>query len=117
MHGYDTRPIVAHRPTVATALLPYLPGKKFWYADKEEYGTYYKFDRHWKEQFSLPDEEVLQRAEKVFPGLSGVVILFSRELTPSLIARYDLRLVHKTETKVFGYGNERYWLYISNGGL
>jgi hypothetical protein len=113
-NGYGTRPIVAHRPTVCTSLLPYLPGKRFWYADSESYGTYYKFDRHWREKFSLSEREVLRRAEKVFPKLSGVAILFSREIAPSLLKKYNLRLSHKTEGEVFGYGQERYWLYLPN---
>jgi hypothetical protein len=111
-NGYETRPIVAHRPTVCSSLLPYLPEKQFWYADRESYGAYYKFDWHWQEQFPLSDQEVLQRPERVFPKLSGTAILFSREIAPSLVKRYDLRPVHGTEGKVFGYGQERYWLYI-----
>ncbi len=115
-NGYEARPIIAHRPTIATSLLPYLPGKQFWYADRESYGTYYKFDRHWKEQFSLSKEEVLRRAEKVFPKLSGTALLLSYELDPSLLKLYDLRLVHRTTEEVFGYGGERYWLYMPNTG-
>lgn len=63
----------------------------------------------------MSERKVLRRAEKVFPKLSGVAILLSYEIDPSLSKRYDLRLVHRTEEKVFGYGNERYWLYIANG--
>src|SRR4030042_3738839 len=39
-NNLDDYTIVAHPSSYASALLPYLPGRQFWYADIEGYGTF-----------------------------------------------------------------------------
>jgi hypothetical protein len=101
--------IVAHQSVAASAILPYLPGKMFWYAGIEEYGTFITFNKNYLAGKLVSNEQAITRMEKAFPDRAHILLLLNNPLhSPEL---YNLRLLHKTEEKVFGYGSEIFYLY------
>jgi hypothetical protein len=103
--------IVSHSmPGVITSLLPYLPGKKFWYADIENFGTLGTYNKKYLAGETISNLEVIHRAEKTFPDKSNILLLLT---TPLDFPELDgFRLLYKVD-KVFGYGSEKFYLYKS----
>jgi len=55
--------IVAHDSPAASAILPYFPGKKFWYADVQKFGTYGIYNQEGSQwDVDISHEEVIKRA-------------------------------------------------------
>lgn len=100
--------IVAHPSPYASALLPYLPGTKFWYADIEDYGTFVHLNRKFLAGVKISNSEVISRMKKAFSEQSTILLLLSKPLSfPEL---NGFRLLYKVD-KVFGYNREQYYLY------
>jgi hypothetical protein len=100
--------LVAHQAPKIIALLPYLPGKKFWFAGIEDYGTVLKHNKKYFADTTISNSEVIRRAERAFPENSNILLLLTTPLDfPEL---NGFRLLYKVD-KVFGYGLERFYLY------
>ena len=106
--GLDEREVAAHNTTQAGALLPYLPGKKFWYLGRGEYGTYMKWDRRLDEAVDVPYPVAEELARRGFAG-KKYLLLFNVEIPDA--SRRGWRLVYGPRTPVFGRSDERYWIY------
>jgi hypothetical protein len=107
--GHDKKIIVGHRSTNASALLPYLPEKKFWYADVEGYGTFIVRNARQVRDSYIPVSEALRRVVAAFGDRPDVFLLLSEPLDESQAKNYEL--IHKTGRKVFGSGGEIYYFY------
>ena len=105
--------IVAHKSTHTPALLPYLPGEKFWYATFEDYGTFNKYNKRYREEKDIPNAEVIARMKKAFPDSSQTLLLLTAPLHSP--GSYGFTLLFKVD-KVFGYNREKFYLYKSIGG-
>lgn len=103
--------IVANPSDSASAVLPYLPGRKFWYADIQDFGTYLKWNKKRAENLALTDEEVVGRAAKAFGGLSNVLFLTGRPLGITESHGYKFQLLSAVDYKIYGYGYEKFYLY------
>ena len=75
----DTVPIAAHNLTQAEALLPMLPGSKFWYAGLGEYGTYMKWDSALERALNVTYPEAEKRSIEHFRG-GQWLLLFNVEM-------------------------------------
>lgn len=102
--------IVAHRSLRTCALLPYLPGKKFWYAGIKDYGTFITWDIKYLAGNGITNSQVIQRTKEAFPDKSKILLLLSRPL--DFPESYGFKLLYKVD-EVFGYGPERFYLYKS----
>lgn len=102
--------IVAHRSLRTCALLPYLPGKKFWYAGIKDYGTFITWDIKYLTGNGITNSQVIQRTKEAFPDKSKILLLLSRPL--DFPESYGFKLLYKVD-EVFGYGPERFYLYKS----
>jgi len=101
--------IVGHQSPHVSALAPYLPGTKFWYADIENYGTFVSWNFEWSNNHNISFEDIKNRMnEHDFSG-DSTLILLTRPIPDSEIS--DYRLLHEVQTDIFGYGNEIYFLY------
>ncbi len=67
-HDLTRYDIAAHNLTQCEALLPYLPGSRFWYAGLGEHGTYLKWDAAQERALEMPYPVAEQRAEEHFAG-------------------------------------------------
>ena len=101
--------IVAHRSPPASALLPYLPGVKFWYADIERYGTFITWGSKFFKNTNIPLKEVINRINKNHFPKHTTLLLLSKKIPENYDS--DFRLLHKIENGVFGRGSEKYYLY------
>lgn len=106
--GLESREIAAHNLTQAEAVLPYLPGKKFWYPGRDEYGTYMKWDRTLDRAVDMTYPAAEDRARKFFTGRPFLLLLNVEIPQP---AERGFRLLYRTSAPVFGRPDERYWLY------
>jgi hypothetical protein len=102
--------IVAHHSAITHALLPYLPDKKFWYADIENYGTFITYNKKYLAGRTISNSEVIRRAGRAFADKSNILLLLT---TPLDFPELDgFRLLYKVD-KVFGYAHEKFYLYKS----
>jgi hypothetical protein len=108
-HKLDSHIIVAHQSPHASALLPYLPGKKFWYANIKDYGTYVAWDKNYSNNARIDNAEVIARMRAEFPDHSNLLLLLNRPLYSP--AADDFISLYNTACTVFGYGKEQYYLY------
>jgi hypothetical protein len=109
-NNLDTYTIVACPSPQASALLPYLPGKHFWYAGIEDYGTFVVYNTKFRDSTNISNSDVISRMEKTFSRQSKILLLLSRPLND--LESNGFRLLYKVDG-VFGYNLERYYLYKS----
>jgi hypothetical protein len=102
--------IVAHTSGRGSAVLPYLPGRKFWYADIREYGTYITWNKNYSNNRDISNEEVIARMKGEFPNRPNLLLLLSRPL--DTFETEDFVLIYKTDCYVIDkVDKERYYLY------
>ncbi len=107
-HRFDDHDIAAHNLYQSEAVLPYLPGRKFWYIGRGEYGTFLQWDAAQGLAASMPYELAVERARRHFKGRRWLLLLNSAMPQPE---RHGFRLIHATSMPVFRHLDERYWLY------
>jgi hypothetical protein len=100
--------IVAHPAPQASALLPYLPGKQFWYAGIEDYGTFVAYNKQFLDGSTISNPEVISRMNTNFPQESNILLLSSKPL--DFPESNDFTLLYKVD-RAFGYNHEKYYLY------
>ena len=99
---------IAAKVALHHAVAVYLPEHRFWYAATGEYGSYTRWDRQWERSLTMPAVTAVTRAEEHF-GNRPWLLLLTEELPPSKKARF--RLIYRTNRRVWGKYEERYWLY------
>jgi hypothetical protein len=104
----DAYEIAAHNLTQCESLLPYLPGKKFWYAGLGEYGSYMTWDAAFERALNVPYPVAEQRARAKFAGKRWL-LLFNVEMPDP--ERHGFRLLYTNREPIFEKTDERYWLY------
>lgn len=116
-NGLDEFVLVADGPSAAMSVLPYIPGKKIWYANRREFGTFDTFKKVRPEDVGLTNEKVIFRAGKAFGGLDRVVLLLNRPLESETAFGYQFVLLHASRKPAWGFPDERYFLYkpVSGG--
>lgn len=105
--GLERLPIAAHNLTQAEALLPWLPGTRFWYAGLGDYGTYMKWDSALERALNVTYPAAEQRSIAQFRGRPWL-LLFNVEMPDP--PAHGFRLLHVTP-EPFEKTDERYWLY------
>jgi hypothetical protein len=104
----DRYEIAAHNLTQCEALLPYLPGKRFWYAGLGTYGTYMMWDAAFERALDVPYPVAERRAQDHFDGRQWL-LLFNVEMPDP--PRHGFRLLYTNQRPIFEKTDERYWLY------
>lgn len=99
--------IVAHRATATSAILPYLPKTRFWYAGIGEYGTYLRWDAWYAEGERVTYEQAATRARQRF-GNDSLLLLNAPLLHPQ---RWCLRERYRTHQPIFAKVDETFYLY------
>ncbi|HSP14839.1 MAG TPA: hypothetical protein VLV78_08815 [Thermoanaerobaculia bacterium] len=107
-HRFDDYDIAAHNIYASEAVLPYLPGRKFWYIGLGDYGTFLKWDAAQGLGARMPYELAVDRARRHFRGRKWLLLLDTPMPQPE---RRGFRLIHATSVPVFRHLDERYWLY------
>jgi hypothetical protein len=107
--GLAGRPIVAHGPAHAGALLPHLPGVQIWYLGLDRFGTNMPWDDAYRRAEELTHEEAIDRIPAELGARPDLLVL----LNGPLPARFEgkFRLLYKSVEPVFRYPEETYYLY------
>jgi hypothetical protein len=106
--GLDRQEIAAHRPPHAEAVLPYLPGKQFYYAGMERYGSYMLWNAQYNRAYGMYDHQATELARRHF-GARPFLLLLTQPLGRNASG---FRLLYTTELP-FGHFDEQYFLYAS----
>lgn len=106
--GYQ---IVAKPHERTVALLPYMPGRKFWYAYLNDFATYYSCKRYPVKPEDITVEEVIRRANAYFGSLERVFLLVNQPLEFDRKDGYWFRLLTSVEKNIWGTGRESFYLY------
>jgi hypothetical protein len=107
VHGYGRAPIAAHPAEMASAVLPYLPARKFWYPGIRAWGSHMWWDRAMMEGRNISEDELFDRVEHEFAGRDDVLVLSNRPLSSARKHGFDL-LHAVTANRV---GDESFFLY------
>ncbi len=107
--GLADRVIVAYPSPHASAVLPYLPGRQFWYADIQEPGTFVTWNRRYADNRAIGVAEAARRAGGA-PGWGPGALLLLNEPLPAPEV-YGLALRHRVVDGVFEAAGERMYLY------
>ena len=104
--------IVADHSDIASSVVAYLPGRKFWYANFQEFGTFNISSKKYQSMKTLTQEDVIIQAGKRFQNLENLIFLFSKPLEFDQRFGYQFKLFYSTGG-VWGYGFENYYLYLA----
>jgi hypothetical protein len=108
-----TRLSIAAFPEDRTeSLLPYLPGTRFWYVTRREFGTFVDWKTHWNvDAESFTDQEIIGRVHQQFSSTPHVLVMAERPLANPSTDGYQL-IFHNTE-RLFGEHarSETYYIY------
>jgi hypothetical protein len=105
--GLTRIPIAAWPSAQAEALLPYLPGVRFYDPGIRDYGTHLRWDRATITGWDLPEDQVLKRTIEAFPR-GDLVLLVDRPFR--FAERAGFGLVHAEVGSVM-MGDEQYFVY------
>jgi hypothetical protein len=108
--GLTKIPIVAAGGPATEAMLPELPGTRFWYASRQAYGTYVDWGRTWQTDDRVTQSETRRRANRQFPSGQYLLVVCERPLKGPAAEGY--RLVFENTHYVFEHVEERYYLYL-----
>lgn len=113
-HQLDRYEIAAHNIHESEAVLPWIPGKRLWYAAIGRYGTYMQWNREEEIARSTPYNVAIERAVEHFAGRQRpwLLLLNAPISDPS---SGPFRLIYATRGLVFRHRDERYWLYEWSG--
>lgn len=106
----DQLPIAAHRYIILSALSMHMPGKEFWHAGINEFGTYVIQDRRYLAGQQKSYEQAVRETNQQFPRPQPVLLVLDQPLD---LSSSGFRLIHKVDDTVFG-SDERCYLYMRN---
>ena len=99
--------IASYKSPSASALLPFLPDRKFWYLERKEFGTFFIFR---KGEFTRPlnNQKILHLLEENFSGCEKLLFLSTN---PIEINKEHFRLLFSTKARIFYHPEEKFFLY------
>ena len=103
----DKKIIVAHPSAYTSALLPYLPGVKFWYVDIEDFATYVTWNTRWSSNRNISFSEIERRIVRSNLPKKQLLLLLTHPIPEYAISNYQL--LHKLDKNV--NGEEKFYLY------
>jgi len=111
--GMKAHSVAAHPAYAAEAVLPYLPGTRFFYPALETWGTHMLWDRHYAESLAVTQEEALALLFRQVPRfrVERWLLLFN-EPVPHAEAR-GLSLVHRSPGTPWRVPDETFYLYAA----
>lgn len=108
---FENGAVLVAKNKKSIALMPYLPGIKFWNPCTGDYPKFYKVDRTLASCDDLPVEEAIQKTKRHFSDLSKVIFLSEKPIPFTTDGEYYYQKVVSVEGMVFGYMYERFYLY------
>lgn len=109
--SFAALPIAAGAGHQDEAILPYLPGREFWYSGRQNYGTYTIWDRDWQSDDLLTESDVLARARRKFLNTPHLLVIAQNPLAHPESDGY--RLIFRNVHRVWGHDEENYYIYAA----
>ncbi|HWW60449.1 MAG TPA: hypothetical protein VN181_03685 [Thermoanaerobaculia bacterium] len=103
----DRYEIAAHLPPMIEPILPYLPGKRFYYPGLQQNGSYMPWDSYYNSSVRMPYGMAAADARNRF-GRTWLLLVNTRMGDPE---KYGFHLVFTNVQPPFAKTDERYWLY------
>lgn len=112
-NNYLDHQLVGHRSYTTSAIVPYLPkDKMIWYADRQEYGTFLKFDTlYFKTNISVSYPQAVANAMAKFNQGEKVLLILSIPLPTDLAAQWQM--VYASQMQPI-QKDEVYFMYVKN---
>jgi hypothetical protein len=107
-NGLDRYEIAAHKMPEAEAVLPYLPGKRFYYPGIHDDGSYLLWDATFNVAIGTPYALAVADAQQRFLGKPWLLLVNTKMDNPE---QYGFRLLYTNLSVPFEHPEERYWLY------
>lgn len=104
----DSTVIVAEPPVLCEPVLVYLPGRRFWYPEREQFGSYMMWSGLSGRSNGVRRETTVEVARRRFAGRKWL-LLVNTQLAAA--EGRGLRLLATNRRKVYAHMMERYWLY------
>ena len=104
----DRYDLAAHRPPESESILPYLPGKRFYYPGMHQFGTYMTWDREYNFASQITYGSAVSAAEQELLGRQWLLIVNTEMKSPE---EAGFRLLYTNLRPPFEKKDERYWLY------
>jgi len=95
----------------SSALMPYLPGIKFWNPCVGDYASYYINNRAIGACDDAPIADILNQTQVHFHGFDKVLLLLEQPLPIEEDSFYRYQKVYASGEKAFGYRQESFYLY------
>jgi len=108
-HHLERRPIAAHPPGSAEAVLAYLPPRRFWYPVEKREGSFMQWNASLLTADAVPPDRVMAEALQGRRRNPELLVLSDAPLT--VAPRFGLRLLYATHGTPFRARRERYWIY------
>jgi len=112
--GYADRTISAHPPAKGSAVLGFLPARRFYYPALGAYGSHMPWNRLYFETRSLPLNDAIAITKRAFPDwrdeAGRTVLLLTIEPLQKPYAQ-EFQLLHRTSGSAWGAKEEVYYLY------
>jgi hypothetical protein len=104
----DSEIIAAHRGPQTAALLPHLPGRKFWYPETERFGTFIIWNRDYYKGTRISFSEAVSRSKKTFSG-KEIIFIFNKPY--ELNREEGLEQIYAPAARRPMVADEQYWIY------
>jgi hypothetical protein len=101
--------IITFRSPHGSAILPYLPGKKFIFGETGAYGTYLTWNKTYGYGSGISIYRLVDEVSAAFPDRSHVLLLLTFPLPPDLAGRFAL--LYQTEGGFYLGRDEVFYLY------
>jgi len=95
----------------SAALMPYLPGVKFWNPCTGGYAAYYLNNKALGACDDSSLYDAIQKTKTYFHGLDKILFLFEKPLLVDQDAAYQYQQVYGAGEDAFGYTKESFYLY------
>lgn len=100
--------VIASYPSArASALLPFLPDRKFWYMERREFGTFVIVKKG-EYTRNMNNNQILQTLEEKFSGNEKLLFLTNKPVEKN---KEYFQLLFSTKSRVFYHPDEKFFLY------
>ena len=113
-HEASSSAVVVYPSIKGSAIAPYLEESRIWYPDVQFAGSYITWNRTYEKNKDISVSLVLDRGQAAFVREEGSPLFVLDVRLPDALEQH-YQLVFQTEGRVFGYGEEVYFVYKSKG--
>lgn len=109
---YDDYIIVGHGSAYVSSIVPFLKdGKKVWYADQQEFGSYVTWNAKYNAMVDSKQNEVIRRIKTHFDEDDKILVVLDKAHYSGALSRQNLKLVYESPVDPVKQSDERYYIF------